>query len=107
MSRPAATDAAARPSETSTSSSSPTSRQANARKPSASSPEVDRVLVKGDAKCSVVTRDGLQCDLRVVPEAHYGAALMYFTGSTEHNKRLRNLAIDRGHTLNDWGVFEK
>jgi DNA polymerase (family 10) len=69
--------------------------------------EVERVLVKGDAKCSIVTKDGLQCDCRVVPEAHYGAAMMYFTGSKEHNKRLRQLAVDRGHTLNDWGIYEK
>ena len=70
-------------------------------------PEVGRVLVKGEAKCSVVTHDGLQCDCRVVPAGHFGAAFMYFTGSTEHNKALRNLAIARGRTLNDWGVFER
>jgi DNA polymerase (family 10) len=70
-------------------------------------PEVDKVLVKGDAKCSIVTHDGLQCDCRVVPEQHYGAALMYFTGSKEHNKRLRQLALERDHTLNDWGVYER
>ena len=70
-------------------------------------PEVDRVLVKGEAKCSVVTHGGLQCDCRVVPEKHFGAAWMYFTGSTEHNKQLRNLAIAKGRTLNDWGVFER
>ncbi|MEM1013177.1 MAG: DNA polymerase/3'-5' exonuclease PolX [Planctomycetota bacterium] len=70
-------------------------------------PEVERVLVKGDAKCSIVTKDGLQCDCRVVPEAHYGAAMMYFTGSKEHNTRLRGIALERKHTLNDWGVFDK
>ena len=70
-------------------------------------PEVGTVLLKGDAKCSVVTHDGLQCDCRVVPRKHFGAAFMYFTGSTEHNKHLRNLAIARGRTLNDWGVFER
>ncbi len=69
--------------------------------------EVDRVLVKGDAKCSILTKDGLQCDARVVPDAHFGAALMYFTGSKEHNTHLRRLALDRGYTLNDWGVFAK
>ena len=73
----------------------------------AEQPEVDRILVKGDAKCSVITHEGLQCDCRVVPEQHFGAALMYFTGSKDHNKKLRGLALDRGHTLNDWGVYPK
>lgn len=68
-------------------------------------PEVLRVLVAGETKASVVLRSGLQCDLRVVPEASYGAALCYFTGSKEHNVQLRERALKRGLTLNEYGLF--
>ncbi|MBX3382883.1 MAG: PHP domain-containing protein [Phycisphaeraceae bacterium] len=47
----------------------------------------------------------IQVDLRVLPASVYGAALMYFTGSKEHNVRLRERAIARGMTLNEWGLF--
>ncbi len=70
-------------------------------------PEADRVLVLGDSKCSIVTHDGLQVDCRVVPASSFGAALQYFTGSKDHNKTLRGLALDRGYTLNEWGIYEK
>jgi DNA polymerase (family 10) len=70
-------------------------------------PEVGRVLVKGESKCSIVTASGLQVDCRVVPDANFGAALQYFTGSKEHNTRLRAMALSRGHTLNEWGIYEK
>ena len=69
--------------------------------------EVDRVLAKGDTKCSILTHDGLQVDCRVVPAASFGAALQYFTGSKDHNKKLRGLALDRGYTLNEWGIYKK
>src|SRR5207249_2487833 len=48
-------------------------------------PAVARVLGQGDTKCSVKLQDGLQVDLRVVPEVSFGAALLYFTGSKAHN----------------------
>ena len=67
---------------------------------------VREVLVRGATKCSAVTEDGLQVDCRVVPPASFGAALCYFTGSKEHNRRLRALATKRGLTLNEWGLFE-
>jgi DNA polymerase (family 10) len=47
----------------------------------------------------------VQADLRVVPESAWGAALMYFTGSKNHNVRLRERAIRRGMTLNEYGLF--
>ena len=67
---------------------------------------VDRVLVRGDAKTSVVTRRGLQIDLRVVKEAELGAALLYFTGNKAHNIKLRQRAIARGMTLNEYALAE-
>ena len=69
-------------------------------------PEVQKVLGSGNAKASVLTAGGLQVDLRIVPPECYGAALMYFTGSKEHNVKLRGRALDQGLTLNDWGLYQ-
>ncbi|HEX6240617.1 MAG TPA: helix-hairpin-helix domain-containing protein, partial [Polyangiales bacterium] len=57
---------------------------------------VDQVLVRGETKTSVLTRRGLQVDLRVVAEHQLGAALLYFTGSKGHNIKLRQRALARG-----------
>lgn len=70
-------------------------------------PETDRILGKGQTKCSLLTHDGLQVDCRVVPPASFGASFLYFTGSKDHNVRLRGMALDRGHTLNEWGIYPK
>jgi DNA polymerase (family X) len=64
------------------------------------------VLAAGKTKASVRLIGGLQCDLRVVPSASFGAALQYFTGSKDHNVALRELALKRGLTLNEYGVFK-
>jgi DNA polymerase (family X) len=72
----------------------------------ANMPEVERVLGQGATKASVVTKGGLQVDVRIVPEEHFGAALQYFTGSKEHNVKLRSLANDKGMTLNEWGLYK-
>ncbi len=77
-------------------------------------PGVDEVLAHGETKSSVRMsipnpRGGadakLQVDLRVVPEDAWGAALLYFTGSKEHNVRLRERAKKQGLTLNEYGLF--
>mgnify|MGYP001576935059 CR=1 FL=1 len=69
-------------------------------------PNVAHVLAHGDTKSAVKLANGLQVDLRVVPEESYGAALNYFTGSKEHNIALRQRAIERGLKLNEYGVFK-
>ncbi|MFN4242633.1 MAG: DNA polymerase/3'-5' exonuclease PolX [Tepidisphaerales bacterium] len=69
-------------------------------------PGVSKVLGQGGTKASVLTDGGLQVDCRVVPAENFGAALMYFTGSKEHNVRCRALAQSRGMTLNEWGLFD-
>lgn len=69
-------------------------------------PEIDKVLVDGDTKCSVRLSRGVQADLRIVAASCFGAALMYFTGSKEHNVRLRERAIARGFRLNEYGLFK-
>src|SRR5258708_1102123 len=68
-------------------------------------PEVERVLGEGSTKASVITAGGLQVDLRIVPVENFGAALLYFTGSKDHNVKLRGRAQGQGMTLNEWGLY--
>ncbi|MFT7578855.1 MAG: DNA polymerase (family 10) [Myxococcota bacterium] len=68
-------------------------------------PEAAQVLVSGDTKTSVVTEDGFQIDLRVVEPSVYGATMLYFTGSKQHNVQLRQRALSQGMTLNEYGLF--
>ncbi len=68
---------------------------------------VRRVIAEGKTKGSIVASGDIQVDLRVVEEKSYGSALNYFTGSKEHNIRLREIAIQRGMKLNEYGVFKK
>ena len=68
-------------------------------------PGVLRIIAKGDTKASVLIEGGIQCDLRVVSDAQYASALMYFTGSKAHNIAMRQRAIDRGLRLNEYGLF--
>lgn len=67
---------------------------------------VDRVIGRGDSKTSIVTRRGTQVDLRVVAQHQLGAALLYFTGSKGHNIKLRQRALARGWTLNEYALSE-
>ncbi|HZS13931.1 MAG TPA: helix-hairpin-helix domain-containing protein [Candidatus Dormibacteraeota bacterium] len=67
-------------------------------------PQVERVLLRGDTKRSVVV-DGMQVDCRAVAPEQFGAAWQYFTGSQNHNIRLRGMALRLGLTLNEYGVF--
>jgi DNA polymerase (family 10) len=70
-------------------------------------PEVERSQLQGDTKSSVVLRSGQQVDLRTVAPASWGAALVYFTGSKEHNVRLRHVALTRGLLLNEYGLYRE
>jgi len=67
---------------------------------------VVEVLGRGDTKSSVRTENGRQVDLRIVSEKEYPAALMYFTGSKEHNIVMRQRARERGMSLNEYGLFK-
>lgn len=69
--------------------------------------DVDRILLQGSTKTSVLLHDNLQVDLRVVKEESFGSALQYFTGSKEHNVKMRNIAIKKGYKLNEYGLFDK
>lgn len=69
-------------------------------------PMVSEILVQGHRKTSIITQEGPQVDLRVVTPDQFGAALLYFTGSKSHNIKLRQRALDRGLTLNEYGLSE-
>lgn len=64
------------------------------------------VVAAGETKTSVLTREGLQIDVRVVAPDQFGAAILYFTGSKSHNIALRQRAIDRSLLLNEYGLFD-
>ena len=70
-------------------------------------PQVKEVLMHGLTKSSIVIKEGLQVDLRVVEDESYGAALAYFTGSKEHNIRLREMAVKKGLKINEYGIFRE
>jgi DNA polymerase (family 10) len=67
--------------------------------------EVEEVTAKGTTRATVILRAGIQVDLRVVPEASYGAALHYFTGSKDHNIAVRRIAQAKGLKVNEYGIF--
>lgn len=67
---------------------------------------VTEILGKGDTKSSVRTTDGRQVDLRIVKPENFAAALMYFTGSKEHNVELRSRARNKGMSLNEYGLYK-
>lgn len=70
-----------------------------------SMPEVARVFAHGETKSAVKLKNGLDMDLRVLPEESYGSGLNYFTGSKDHNVELRRIAIDKGYKLSEYGLF--
>jgi len=70
-----------------------------------SMPDVIKVWGKGVTKASVRVKGNFDIDLRVVPKESWGAALQYFTGSKAHNIKVRQIAIDKGFKLNEYGVF--
>ena len=69
-------------------------------------PVVKSINARGDTKSSVMTDRNIQVDLRVVDKKHYGAALLYFTGSKNFNIKLRQIAIKKKLKVNEYGVFK-
>lgn len=67
--------------------------------------DAQRVLAKGLTKSQILLKNGIQCDLRIVEKKSFGSALMYFTGSKEHNIALRELALKKNYTLSEYGLF--
>ena len=69
-------------------------------------PEVQTVHEKGKTRSSVRLNIGMDADLRVVPDKVYGATMQYFTGDKKHNVMLREYALSKGYTLNEYGLFK-
>ncbi len=67
-------------------------------------PSVAEVTARGPTKSSVRLHTGQQVDLRVIQPRHWGAALQYFTGSKDHNVRLREIALKKGYSLNEYSL---
>ncbi|GGH16515.1 DNA polymerase/3'-5' exonuclease PolX [Silvibacterium dinghuense] len=67
-------------------------------------PPIANLIAKGQNKVSFILRSGLQVDVRLLPEASYGAALQYFTGSKMHNVSIRQRALKRGYTLSEYAL---
>ena len=69
--------------------------------------EVSDVVLRGPTKTTVRLKIGINCDVRVVDPASFGAALQYFTGNKDHNVKVRQVAIKLGYKLNEYGLFDK
>ncbi|MER3415864.1 MAG: DNA polymerase/3'-5' exonuclease PolX [Gemmataceae bacterium] len=67
-------------------------------------PGIRQVVARGETKCSVTLDNGLNCDLRIVPDEAFPFALQYFTGSKEHNIVLRSRAQDFGLKLSEYSL---
>jgi DNA polymerase (family 10) len=72
-----------------------------------SMPPIVRIIGQGPTKSTVVLRNMLQVDLRVIRPESYGAALQYFTGSKEHNVKLRTIGVNAGLKLNEYGLYDR
>lgn len=69
-------------------------------------PIVKRVLAKGDTKATIITKDNMQIDIRIIEPGCFGSALQYFIGNKEHNIHLRKIAIKKGMKLSEYGLFK-
>lgn len=69
-------------------------------------PVVAEVVAYGVRKSAILSHDGIQIDLRVIEPHQWGSAAMYFTGSKAHNIRLRQIALELGMSLNEYGVTD-
>ena len=83
------------------------SRPAAVMEAFAALPDVASVIGRGPTKASVRLREGLQVDLRVVEPESFGAALVYFTGSKQHNIRIREMAQRKRLKISEYGVFDE
>ncbi len=68
-------------------------------------PQVERILAKGPTRSSVVLKNGMQADVRVLGPENFGAAAHYFTGNKQHNILIREMAVKKGLKVSEYGVF--
>jgi len=69
-------------------------------------PQVVKVIAKGGTKTSVMLKNGMQADVRVVDPSSFGAAVYYFTGSKAHNIQIREMAVKKGLKINEYGIYK-
>ncbi len=69
--------------------------------------KIRKVVSKGTTKSTILLKENIQVDLRIVPKESYPAALQYFTGSKDHNIETRRIAIRKGYKLSEYGLFDK
>jgi DNA polymerase (family 10) len=70
-------------------------------------PGIKKVLAKGATKSAVILGNGMQADVRVLDDKVFGAALQYFTGSKDHNVKVRQMAIKQGYKLSEYGLVSR
>ncbi len=68
---------------------------------------VKRIIAKGSTKSTVILKNDMQVDLRVLQRESFGAAMQYFIGNKEHNIELRKIAISKGYKLSEYGLFKE
>ncbi|MDE1827920.1 MAG: hypothetical protein KGH65_02050, partial [Candidatus Micrarchaeota archaeon] len=68
--------------------------------------EVERIIAKGPTKISVILKLGISCDFRIVEKDSFGAALQYFTGSKDHGVQVRQIAVRKGYSLNEYQLSD-
>lgn len=69
-------------------------------------PDIKKIISKGETRVTVLLRNDIQVDLRIVAVENFGSALQYFTGSKEHNIAVRTRAVKRNLKINEYGVFK-
>jgi DNA polymerase (family 10) len=69
-------------------------------------PKIRQILTQGEMRSTIVVNNGIQVDIRIIDIESYGAGLLYFTGSKEHNILLRDFARKKNWKLNEYGLFE-
>ncbi len=70
-------------------------------------PEIDKIVARGETRCTVILQSGMQVDIRVVSKESYGAALHYFTGSKAHNIGIRKMGVRLGLKINEYGIWKE
>ena len=67
--------------------------------------QINKIIARGDTKTSVLLKNGMNADLRVVDNSSFGAAAHYLTGSKQHNIKVRTIAIRKHLKVSEYGVF--
>ncbi len=69
-------------------------------------PKIQKIVMKGTTRSTIVLENGMSVDLRVVPVESFGATLHHFTGSKAHNITLRKMAVEQGMKINEYGIWQ-